>query len=185
VSRHVAKVPMKIGDHYKMIEALILDIGSNKMLLGLDWLAVHNPSMDWINSTVTMDRCPKFCRNYNRSIKRQIEKDKKKKEDQPVKDSNGCSKGVMPDYIKKDYMHLFKERNFDKLLAHSEWDHIIKLDKEAPKRIKADNYHMTVSQLEALEQFLEEELKSGKIRPSKSPYALPTARTSSCSHAGP
>jgi hypothetical protein len=176
---------MKIGDHYKMIEALILDIGSNKMLLGLDWLAVHNPSMDWINSTVTMDRCPKFCRNYNRSIKRQIEKDKKKKEDQPVKDSNGCSKGVMPDYIKKDYMHLFKERNFDKLLAHSEWDHIIKLDKEAPKRIKADNYHMTVSQLEALEQFLEEELKSGKIRPSKLPYALPTARTSSCSHAGP
>jgi hypothetical protein len=79
----------------------------------------------------------------------------------------------MPNYIKKDYMHLFKERNFDKLLAHSKWDHVIELDKEAPKTIKADDYHMTVSQLEALDQFLEEELKSGKIRPSKSPYASP------------
>jgi hypothetical protein len=71
-SRHAARVPMKIGNHYEMIKALILDIGSNDMLLGLDWLAVHNPSMDWINGTVTMDRCPKICRNYNRSIKRQI-----------------------------------------------------------------------------------------------------------------
>ena len=44
---HVAKLTMKIGFHKEKMEALILDIGDNEMLLEQDWLSVHNPTINW------------------------------------------------------------------------------------------------------------------------------------------
>jgi hypothetical protein len=49
LATHVAKVTLQLGDHQEQMEALILDIGRNDMLLGQDWLMVHNPSIDWTN----------------------------------------------------------------------------------------------------------------------------------------
>src|SRR6266705_4702944 len=149
-----------------MIEALVLDIGDNQMLLGLDWLAVHNPDVDWKKGSVMLNRCPKKCRSFNRKIKRSTEV----KSD---KDENGLSKGIMPSYIKKDYAHLFEKKKFDKLPRRREWDHGIELLPDAPKSIVARNYRMTLDEQKALDEFLTEELKAGKIRPSKSPYASP------------
>ena len=53
------------------------------------------------------------------------------------KDENGLSKGIMPSYIKKDYAHLFKKKNFDKLPRRHEWDHGIELLPNALKSIVA------------------------------------------------
>jgi hypothetical protein len=49
LATHVAKVTLQLGDHQEQMEVLILDIGWNDMLLGQDWLMVHNPSIDWTN----------------------------------------------------------------------------------------------------------------------------------------
>lgn len=56
---------------------------------------------------------------------------------------------------------MFEKKNFDKLPGRQEWDHEINLVPDAPK------------ELQALDEFVNEELKTGKIRPSKSPYAAP------------
>ena len=68
---------------------------------------------------------------------------------------------------------MFETRNFDKLPKRKEWDHAITLVSDAPKTIPARNYRLTLDEVDALDQFLKDEQKSGKIRPSKSPYAAP------------
>src|SRR6266704_5808789 len=111
MSRHVVIVLLTIDNHKEMIEALVLDIGDNQMLLGLDWLAVHNPDVDWKTGSVMLNRCPKKCCTFNQKIKRSTEAQVIKSE----KDENGLSKGIMPAYIRKDYAHLFEKKNCDKL----------------------------------------------------------------------
>ncbi len=59
----VAMVHMVVDRHVETIEALVLDIGSNEMLLGLDWLAVHNPQIDWSKGIVRFTRCPEECQH--------------------------------------------------------------------------------------------------------------------------
>jgi hypothetical protein len=71
------------------------------------------------------------------------------------------------------FNHMFEKKNFDKLPGQWEWDHEINLVPDAPKELPTRNYHMTPVEQQALDEFVNEELKTGKIRPSKSPYAAP------------
>ena len=163
---HVAEMILKIGNHEERLEALILDIGENQMLLGQDWLQKHNPTINWKSQKVELDRCPTTCGNRVKQIQKQG------KETKAEIDENGLTKGVMPNYI-HPFKHLFEKKNFDKLPKRREWDHEINLVSDAPKEIPAKNYRMTPIEEQHLDKFIDEELKAGKIRPSKSPYASP------------
>ena len=90
----------------------------------------------------------------------------------PEIDENGLSKGLKPNYI-KPFQHLFEKKNFDKLLIHHKWDHKINLTEDAPASILARLYQMTPVEQEAVDQFIEDELKAGKICESKLPCASP------------
>ena len=76
------------------------------------------------------------------------------------------SKGLKPDYI-KPFQHLFEKKNFDKLPIHCEWDHEINLTVD----VLASIPQMMPVEQEAINQFVEDELRAGKIRESKLPYA--------------
>ena len=41
-------------------------------------------------------------------------------------------------------MHLFNKKKFKKLLERREWDHEINLTEEAPKKLNAKAYAMTL-----------------------------------------
>ena len=84
----------------------------------------------------------------------------------PEIDENGLSKGLKPGYI-KPFQHLFEKKNFDKLPIHREWDHEINLTKDVPASIPAWLYRMMPVEQEAVNQFVEDELKAGKICESK------------------
>ena len=119
-------------------------------------------------------RCPKRCsKNVSQLTIRWTAKAEKPPvaAPKPEVDENGLSKGLKPDYI-KPFQHLF-EKNFDKLPICCEWDHEINLTEDAPASIPARLYWMTPVEQEAVDQFVEDELKAGKIRESKSPYASP------------
>ena len=90
----------------------------------------------------------------------------------PEIDENGLLKGTKPDYI-KPFQHLFEKKNFDKLPMRRKWDHEINLTNDAPPLLPAKTYCMTPVEQDALDQFIANELKAGKIRESKSPYASP------------
>ena len=70
------------------------------------------------------------------------------------------------------YTHVFSERNFERLPEHRPWDHAIELlPGFQPSDCKA--YPLSPKENAALKDFIEENLKSGRIRHSKSPMASP------------
>ena len=54
-------VRMETGNHKEDIEFAITNIGNHDMLLGTDWLAAHNPEINWTTNTISFSRCPKEC----------------------------------------------------------------------------------------------------------------------------
>ena len=145
------------------------------MLLGISWLNFHNPEVNWSTLSLQFMRCPKRC---SKKASQLTIRWTTKAEKQPVApptpeiDENGLAKGLKPNYI-KPFQHLFEKKNFDKLPIHCEWDHEINLTEDAPASIPARLYQMTPVEQEAVDQFVEDELKEGKIHESESPYASP------------
>ena len=78
----------------------------------------------------------------------------------------------LPDYI-WPFTHLFNKKKFEKLPERQEWDHKINLMNEALKELNAKAYTITLKEEEALNQWLDEQLKAGLIVESKLRYAAP------------
>jgi len=74
-------------------------------------------------------------------------------------------------YIVK-FQSVFAKEDFNILLEHHKWDHAIELIPGAePKSLKV--YPLSLLEQMELDAFLEENLYTGRIRPSKSPIAAP------------
>ena len=78
----------------------------------------------------------------------------------------------LPKYI-WPFTHLFNKKKFEKLPERQEWDHEINLTEEAPRELNAKAYVMTLKEEEALNQWLNKQLKVGLIVESKSRYVAP------------
>ena len=70
-------------------------------------------------------------------------------------------------------MYLFNKKKFKKLPERCEWDYKINLTEEASNELNAKAYVMTLKEEEALNQWLDKQLKTGLILKSKSRYAAP------------
>ena len=67
---------------------------------------------------------------------------------------------------------MFAKKDFDILLEHHKWDHAIELIPGVePKSSKM--YLLSLLEQAKLDAFLEENLRTGQIRPLKSPMAAP------------
>ena len=78
----------------------------------------------------------------------------------------------LPDYI-RPFTHLFNKKKFEKLLERHEWDYEINLMEEAPKELNTKAYAMTLKEEEALNQWLDKQLKARLIVESKLRYVAP------------
>ena len=81
------------------------------------------------------------------------------------------SSAELPDYI-KDMEDVFSKTSFDTLPDRKRWDHAIEL-LPGSKPTNCKVYPISPSEQTALDEFLEENLSTGRIRPSKSPMASP------------
>jgi hypothetical protein len=80
-------------------------------------------------------------------------------------------KELIPPYL-RDFEDVFAKESFDSLPEQRTWDHAIKLELGAkPSACKV--YPLAPSKQLQLEEFLRENLGTGRIRPSKSPMASP------------
>jgi len=78
---------------------------------------------------------------------------------------------TLPDYT-KGFESVFAKKDFDILLEHRQWDHAIELVLgSAPKSSKV--YPLSLVEQKELDTFLEENLRTGRICPSKSSMAAP------------
>ena len=78
----------------------------------------------------------------------------------------------LPEYI-QPFTYLFNKKKFEKLLERHKWDHKINIIDEAPKELNTKTYTITLKEEEALNQWLDEQLKAGLIVESKSRYTAP------------
>ena len=78
----------------------------------------------------------------------------------------------LPEYI-WPFTHLFNKKKFKKLLEQWEWNHKINLMEEAPRELNTKAYAMILKEEEALNQWLDKQLKADLIMESKSRYAAP------------
>ena len=77
----------------------------------------------------------------------------------------------LPAYV-MEFQSVFTKENFDILPEHHKWDYTIKLIPGAePKSSKV--YHLFLLEQAELDAFLDENLCTRQIRPSKSPIAAP------------
>jgi len=76
---------------------------------------------------------------------------------------------TLPDCA-KGFESVFTKKDFDILPEHRQWDHAIELiPGSEPKSSKI--YPLSLVEQKELDSFLEENLRTGRIRPSKSPMA--------------
>jgi len=71
-----------------------------------------------------------------------------------------------------DFEDVFSKESFDELPDRKPWDHAIELELGA-KTSSTKVYPLSPNEQEQLDAFIEENLASGRIRPSKSPMAAP------------
>ena len=72
----------------------------------------------------------------------------------------------------RDFNSVFFKESFDELPASKPWDHAVKLLLDAtPKTCEV--YLLSALEQKELDEFLKENLESGRIQPSKSPMAVP------------
>ena len=77
----------------------------------------------------------------------------------------------MPSHL-HEFADIFLKEGFDELPPHREWDHAIELVPGARLR-DCKVYPLSPGQQRELDTFIEENLTSQRIRPSKSPLASP------------
>ncbi|QRW23688.1 Retrotransposable element Tf2 protein [Rhizoctonia solani] len=141
-------------DGKRMTETfLICNTGSHAAILGLKWLDAHNPEIDWNMRTLTFPHAtPEHV-----AIAKEEEADKNPLE------------GVPSEY--HHYAKVFGEEEFNKLPPHQHYNIGIELTEEGP--LNSPLYSMTDAKSATLKDWLREELKAGKIRPSKSSISSP------------
>jgi hypothetical protein len=78
---------------------------------------------------------------------------------------------AVPDYL-HEFEDVFAEESYDALPERKQWDHAIELVPDA-KMNNPKIYPLAPNEQKALDEFITENLQSGRIRPSKSPMAAP------------
>jgi len=75
--------------------------------------------------------------------------------------------GIPQDYA--EYANVFTQESFNKFPPMRPWDHEIKFVDNAPKSIAAKLYLLTPDKMKSCQEFLDENLASGRIVARKSP----------------
>lgn len=92
-----------------------------------------------------------------------------------IEASRKAQKTTLEDILRgpyTDFVDVFDKKEFDTLPPRKKWDHAIEIfpDAQLPK---SRLYPLSQAEQKELDAFLEENLASGRIRPSKSPTAAP------------
>ncbi|CEL56948.1 hypothetical protein RSOLAG1IB_12031 [Rhizoctonia solani AG-1 IB] len=139
--------------HMMIHKFLVSPIGQHSAILGIKWLEQEQPEIDWSSQQLSFPIPNSTLAN----IAQEEEADS-----EPLKD--------IPEQYHA-FAKVFGEEEFNKLLPHRSYDIEIELTEEGP--LNSPLYSMTNAESITLKQWLEDELKAGKICPSKSPILSP------------
>ena len=141
----------------------VYNLGKTKVILGMPWLAAHNPEIDWEKGEVKMIWCPPICRKKMQEMqeKRQVRKIKKGK----------IVKKLVPRRFWKQKKVFGKEES-EKMPTQKPWDYVIEL-KEGFVPRKKKVYLLLREEREEVQAFMKNQLQKKYIQLSKSPQTSP------------
>jgi len=151
--------------HVERVRIDVCNLGKTEVILGMPWLASHNPEIDWEKGEVKMTRCPPICGKRKQEKKKKEVKKIEKDEDEET------LRKLVPKRFWK-WKKVFGKRESERMPVQKAWDHVIEL-KEGfiPKKEKV--YSLSREEREEVQVFVEDQLRKGYIRPSKSPQTSP------------
>ncbi len=193
------ELSMMISEHRERIDLAVTNLGKKDIYLGHDWLKHHNPSVNWECGTIVFRRCDCMGERLvlpdadpdNRWDEKLEEGDSilavRMEEEliiRAVHHTNDLAAAAHADKPKKmfeemvpehyhSFRDLFSKENFDELPERKSWDHAIELVPNVKSTLDCKVYPLNRNEQEQLNKFLDENLESGRICPSKSPFASP------------
>jgi len=177
--------------HIERMRMDVCDLEKTDVILGMPWLQVHNPEINWKTGKVKMTKCPPL---YGRNTK--LEKGQKAKKGKRVvileeekivrwamedKENWGRDEEAEADHKKIEEMvskrflkwrKVFGKVESERMPIRKIWDHAIDL-KETFKPQKGRIYPLSKNEREEIQNFVNDQLRKGYIRPSKSPQTSP------------
>ena len=163
---------------------LVSDIGRESLILGYPWLAAFEPRFKWKEGTLNPHYLPITCRSIRpmrqpedqqerRAIVIQLEEECTNRTiatKLAIQNKSEPSKVELPAIYKK-YASVFNEEEAQRFPPSRPWDHAIDFKSRALDAIDCKVYPMTRTEDDALDEFINEQLAKGYIRPLISPYA--------------
>ncbi|QRW22561.1 Retrotransposable element Tf2 protein [Rhizoctonia solani] len=147
---HQVNLTVSANGHTHTIPFLVCPIGNTPAILGMTWLTQESPLIDWSSGTVTFPEQVQIA-------------SEEEADPNPLAD--------LPEQY-HEFAKVFGEEEFKVLPPHREYDISIDLVPDA-KLSPGPIYGMTDAESKALKQHIDEELATGKIRPSTSSAGAP------------
>ena len=188
---------MTIQDHSERIQLAVTHLGETDVFIGFEWLKHHNPNIDWTEGSISFDRCPVECGHIPNllDVDKEAEAVDHWNEEEDLNDGDRVFTFDWDDYVNsnhpveqyarihrlaieespdyvKEYQDVFSEKEFDHLPPRRPWDHAIELT-PGFKPTDCKIYPLSPKEQDALDEFLSRNLRTGRLRPSKSPMASP------------
>ena len=171
-------------EHVERVRMNAYELGKMDVILGMPWLAAHNPEIDWEKGEVRITRCPPMCgKAVKIKEKKEIREDKRKiirwtvdeKEDwereEEIEEDHRKVEEMVPKWFHR-WLKVFGKIESKRMPVRKVWDHAIKLNDDF-KASKVKVYPLSRNEKKEVQKFVDEHLKKGYIRPSKLPQTSP------------
>jgi len=124
--------------HMERMRMDVCDLEKTEVILGIPWLAAHNPEINWETGEVKMTRCPPLCGGKSQKkekVKRMATKEKEKIIRWAIDDKEdwGREKEIEEDHRKIEEMvprrflkwrKVFGKVELERMLKRKIWDHV-------------------------------------------------------------
>ena len=147
--------------HVEKVRIDVYNLGKTEVILGIPWLADHNPEIDWEKGEVKMTQYPLICgKNKQEEKRKEVKKAEKNKDEEVLKK-------LVPKRFWR-WKKVFRKKKSERIPVRKAWDHAIELKEGfVPKKGKV--YSLSREEREEVQAFVKDQLRKGYIRPSKSP----------------
>jgi len=108
--------------HIERVRMDVCNLEKTEVILGMPWLAAHNPEIDWEKGKVKMTRCSPICGKRKQEEKKKEVKKIKKDEDKKT------LRKLVPKRFWK-WKKVFGKKESERMPVRKVWDHTIELKK--------------------------------------------------------
>uniref|UniRef100_A0A672Z5U3 CCHC-type domain-containing protein n=1 Tax=Sphaeramia orbicularis TaxID=375764 RepID=A0A672Z5U3_9TELE len=168
VSHHTEPLLMNIDDHSELVGFQIVNSLAHPIVLGLPWLKRHRPSIDWVTGRI--EAWGKDCKVNCVSNTHNVASASFPKHPMNMQNQGNSEVSDLSN-VPSHYHHLrevFSKTRASSLPPHRDYDCPIDLLPGAPIP-KGRMYSLSQTETKAMEDYIDQSLKSGIIRPSSSP----------------